>query len=242
MNKYPILFVSLGPGDPELMTLKAYKALQKSDRIYYPTTMLQASEKRSRAETIMMANEIDPTKFTPYHLPMEKNREKAQKVYGDVAEQCINDYKKGLSVSIVAEGDASFYSSTHYISDIIQKENLPIEYIAGVPAFIAAGARSTLQIAAQENELLIIPGTATLEKLNEAFERTRSVLIMKLSRCEVLVKEILSNDKTLSVYYFENIGTDIEYITTNKDEIVQRKFPYFSMIWLRCKTNDQPAR
>ena len=65
MERYPVRFVSLGPGDPDLITLAAYKALQKCDLIYYPTTISPSGKTLSRAEDIMLTHGINTAKFRP---------------------------------------------------------------------------------------------------------------------------------------------------------------------------------
>lgn len=235
MERYPVRFVSLGPGDPDLITLAAYKALQQCDFIYYPTTASPSGKTLSRAEDIMLAHGIDTTKFRPYALPMSKDRTKALEVYGEVASRCKADYRAGLSVVVAAEGDAGFYSSTHYISDILLGQKYPFIYIAGVPAFIAAGAAGGLSITRQDEELQIIPGNATPGKLCEAMAQGRTVLIMKLSRCESVVKEFLSKENVAAIY-FEYVGTDKEFISSCiEEDMLPRRFPYFSMLRLKPK-------
>lgn len=235
MERYPVRFVSLGPGDPDLITLAAYKALQQCDFIYYPTTVSPSGKTLSRAEDIMLAHGIDTTKFRPYSLPMSMDRTKALAVYEEVASRCKAHYDEGLSVAVAAEGDAGFYSSTHYISDVLLREGCPFVFIAGVPAFIAAGAVAGQSITRQDEELQIIPGNATPEKLCEAMAQGRTVLIMKLSRCESVVKEFLSKENVAAIY-FEYVGTDKEFISSCiEEDILPRRFPYFSMLRLKPK-------
>lgn len=235
MERYPVRFVSLGPGDPDLITLAAYKALQKCDLIYYPTTISPSGKTLSRAEDIMLTHGINTAKFRPYTLPMRKDRTKALEVYEEVASRCKADYRAGLSVVVAAEGDAGFYSSMHYISDILLGQECPFIYIAGVPAFIAAGAVGGLSITRQDEELQIIPGNATTKKLQEAMAQERTVLIMKLSRCESIVKEFLTKEDVAAMY-FEHVGTADEFITSRIiEDTMPRRFPYFSMLWLKPK-------
>ncbi len=232
-SRFDVQFVSLGPGHPDLITLAALKALLQCDHIYYPVTVSPSGKKTSRAEEIILAHDIDTTKFRPYTLPMSKDRSEAMRAYEDVATQCLADYREGLSVVVAAEGDAGFYSSTHYISDALLCKGCPFRYIPGVPAFIAGGAHAGLSITRLDEELQIIPGNATTEKLGDAMTEGRKVLIMKLSRCEKVVKDFLAMNKDVAAVYFENVGTPDEFISTGiEEDILPRPFPYFSMMWL----------
>ena len=76
MNR-TITFVSLGPGEPELITLKGLKTLQQADRIFCPATLTTSGKQVSRAAHILRALEIEEEKIHPFVLPMSKDRQKA---------------------------------------------------------------------------------------------------------------------------------------------------------------------
>ena len=77
---YPVRFVSLGPGDAELITLKSLHALQQADIIYCPSTVLKTGKTMSRAATLLHELGIDKS-IRLFSLPMSKDRTKAMKVY-----------------------------------------------------------------------------------------------------------------------------------------------------------------
>ncbi|MBR0560854.1 hypothetical protein KB213_12490, partial [Neokomagataea sp. TBRC 2177] len=73
-------------------------------------------------------------------------------------------YGQQQRVVIVAEGDAGFYSSIQYIFEKLQTAGIPAQRIAGIPAFIAAGAVANLHIASQEERMIVAPGTLTADE------------------------------------------------------------------------------
>lgn len=154
----PVIFVSLGPGEPELITLKGLKALQSADCIFCPETRTTNGRIFSRAADILHALDIPDTTLSRFALPMSKNREQAFAAYDKVYSEASLLHKENKKVCIVAEGDAGFYSSVHYIFEKLQADNIPVQHIAGIPAFIAAGACAGLHIASQEERLTVIPG------------------------------------------------------------------------------------
>ena len=145
--------VSLGPGEPELITLKALKALQEADVIYCPGT-----QAKSRARDILEALPIKMDRVRLFHVPMSKDRTLANQAYDAICAEIANLVAMGKNVAITAEGDSGFYSSVNYMFDKLACMGLPISTIAGVPAFIAAGAISGLHIVKQEEELVVLPG------------------------------------------------------------------------------------
>ena len=228
---YPIVFVSLGPGESDLITLKGLKALQTADCIFYPATILKDGAISSRALDIMMELDIDKKKTTPFYVPMNKDRSLAIDAYNRVSEEAKQQYLKGMKVIIVAEGDAGFYSSIHYIFDTLVKQNIPVEHVAGIPAFIACGALAGIHIVKQEEELNVIPGITSARSLIDKISSGKVVVIMKASQCEQAVKESISAIPTAAFHYFENVGVKgKEYYTCDTQEIISRKFPYFSLM------------
>lgn len=111
----PVIFVSLGPGEPDLITLKGLKALQSADCIFCPETRTANGRIFSRAADILHALDIPNTTLSRFALPMSKNREQAFAAYDKVYSEASLLHKENKKVCIVAEGDAGFYSSIHYI-------------------------------------------------------------------------------------------------------------------------------
>lgn len=226
-----VTFVSLGPGDPELITLKGLKALQDADIIFCPSTLLPDKKVSSRAKDILLQLGIEQIKINLFNVPMNKDRSLAKENYKDVSITIAEKYKSGQKIAVTAEGDAGFYSTIYYISENLQANNILIKRIAGVPAFIASGTLANIHIVKQEEELNIIPGVVTHQELDTRIQSGNSIVIMKASQCEHVIKEALSQFENATFHYFENVGiADKEFYTTNKTEIQNRKFPYFSLI------------
>lgn len=236
---FPVQFISLGPGEADLITLKGFKALQNADLIYCPCTLTANSAKKgkesaaetSRSGNILSALGIHPSKIEFFHVPMSKNREAARLSYEAVFTQVKEMCFIGKRVAIVAEGDAGFYSSIHYIQDLFTQEGIPAERVAGVPAFIAAGAFAGLHIVKQEEPLLVFPGVVTAGEIKEAVDSGKTVVVMKLSQCETSVKECISCN--IEFHYFENVGMPDQLYISDKQIISQLKFPYFSVMIIK---------
>lgn len=141
----PIQFVSLGPGEAELITLKGLKALQNADCIFCPETPVRDGHSLSRAADIMLRLDIPANRIRRFSLPMSKQRTDALNAYDQVYAAALSLHHAGKKVAIVAEGDAGFYSSVHYIYEKLQAAGIPVEQIAGIPRFHRC--RSTGRIA-----------------------------------------------------------------------------------------------
>lgn len=232
MKRFPIQLVSLGTGDPELITIKALKALQAADCIFCPETQSGGS----RSADIVLQLDIPKAAIHRFPLPMSKQREKALAAYYDVASQAAQLQGEGRKVCIVAEGDAGLYSSVHYVIERLQAMRLPVEQIAGIPAFVAAGAHDRLHIVKQEERLTIIPGTATEDDLERLVSKGGTVVIMKLSQCATAVKSFIRQHPDHQYHYYECLGTAEEVCLNDTTLIAVRQFPYFSMLMVFSHT------
>ena len=226
---HPIHFVSLGPGDPELITLKGLKTLQKADIIYCPATQGKHGI-ISRATDILKAIEVDESLIHPFILPMSKERTDALNAYNKLFLDAQAEYLKGKQIVIVAEGDAGFYSSIQYVYDKFEETGIPVDRIAGIPAFIAAGAISGLHIVKQEEKLVVLPGIVTAEELDSLLTSGHVVVIMKLSQCTDEIHRFMQANRQHEFHYYENVGTRSELHETDKRSILNRTFPYFSLM------------
>ena len=231
--RHPIQFISLGPGDPELITVKGLNALRAADIIYCPATQGKQGL-LSRAKDIVQSLGIAETSIQLFLVPMSKERAEALKVYDNLFIVAKAEYEEGKRIIIVAEGDAGFYSSIQYIYDRFVANAIPVQRIAGVPAFLAAGACAGIHVVKQEEQLLVIPGIISRRELEEHIREGKVVVLMKLPSCQEAIKECLRNcpDKA-DYHYFEQVGTGKEYHTSAPSAILGREFPYFSLMIIR---------
>ena len=124
-NKCPVIFLSLGPGDPELLTLKAVRCLKAADVVMVPATRDAQGLLKSRAADIIREWCADH-RLTAFELPMLKDRKAVSDIYQKVYEEIIIRYDEGLRVVVAVEGDVSIYASIHYVMDRLQSEGIPV--------------------------------------------------------------------------------------------------------------------
>lgn len=230
MNHFPILFISLGPGDPELITLKGWKALQAADIVFCPETAGRDGQRTSRAADIVRRLGVGGERIRRFLLPMSKQREAALQAYDGVYAEARALQDEGRRVCIVAEGDAGFYSSVHYVFERLQADGRVVKHVAGIPAFIAAGALAGLHTASQEQRLTVLPGTATTQELERLVGDGGTVVVMKLSQCADEVHRCIGLHPEYTYHYFENVGTVAEFYTCDAAVVAARRFPYFSLM------------
>lgn len=236
IDKQSPVCVSLGPGDAGLVTLKALRALQEVEIIYCPAT--QSDRKiLSRAKDILDEIGIDGQKTRLFSVPMSKDRTLAEKVYSGIASEIAECYQTGRSVAFVAEGDSGFYSSVHYISDKLEEMDIAVQHIAGVPAFIACAALAGIHVVKQDERLSVFPSTTSAEEITMEVKAGKSVVLMKLSQQKDAICKAIEVLPDAQFHYFENVGiVGKEFYTNHPEEIVQRSFPYFSILIIKKRS------
>lgn len=224
----PVTFLSLGPGDPELLTFKAVKTLKDADVVMVPATRNREGTMKSRA-TEIISEWCDDNRLMVYELPMLKDRQAVSLVYDSIFADCVRLYNEGQRIVVAVEGDVSIYASIHYVMERLEEASIPVVQSAGIPSFIAAAASAGLSLVSQQQRLTILPGDADAETLHQLLSSNHVVVVMKLSQCQEAVKEFLRRNPQTVCHYFENVGTPEAYHTMQHDEILSRHIPYFSL-------------
>jgi precorrin-2/cobalt-factor-2 C20-methyltransferase len=215
--------VSLGPGDPLLITVKGLQVLQKVDRIYYPGSLPGSSYSLG----ILQHYKLDESKFRGMFLNMSDDREQAEKTYAETFQEMLVDYNNGLDIAFVSEGDISFYSTFAYLLKHIQQHKLDIEIIAGVPSFLLGAAAHQLPLAVLNEKIAILPRVKNISRYLEEFD---TVVLIKVRS---VLDEIMPFIKDLNIVYCERLGTPQQYITTDINDLKDREIPYFSLLILK---------
>lgn len=226
MNKGSLTGVGIGPGDPELITLKGYKALKQADIIFYP-----ASSKTSDAVTSFSASILKQLDLKvpcqPLLFPM--TGKKRDEFYRKAYQQVKLEVDNGKQVVVVSEGDLLFYSTFGYLLQLANNDGLNYTLIPGIPAFIAAGSRGNRPVVDGKSGLQVFAAISSLSQLEEALKTDSTLVIMKPSTLKESWVEFLSNLQR-PFLYAERVGTALEFVTSKVEDIEQRPIPYFSII------------
>ncbi|GAF02089.1 precorrin-2 C(20)-methyltransferase [Saccharicrinis fermentans] len=226
MNKQGKLTgVGLGPGEPELITVKGLRALQAADIIFYPATKVGGGNNVSFSARILDALELKVT-CAPLYIPMSgKNRADNYQVAFDAIKK---EYDAGRHVAVVSEGDLLFYSTFGYLLDLAKKEQMNYELIPGIPAFIAAGSQGVQAIVEGNQAFKVIARPDSFEQIEEALKENVTLVVMKMS----VLKDwyLFLKNSSHAFFYIEKVGTDQQFSTTEDKDLECRTIPYFSLI------------
>ena len=232
MNQNKIYGVSLGPGDPGLLTVKGLQVLQQVDKIYYPASLLADGSIKSYSLSILQYHNLDENKLQPVLLSMSSNRSYNLEAYASAFEQMKADFTNGLSVAFVCEGDISFYSSFVHLLKHITAAQLPVEIIAGVPSFLLATAVFQQPLATLQEKIAIIPLANSREMLENYLASFHTIVLIKVRNALAYIHPLITEGRA-KLLYAESLGTAEQFTSTDIQELHTRRLPYFSLIILK---------
>ena len=220
--------VGVGPGDPELMTVKAWRLISTAEVIAY----LCANGKESTARDIAKPFIADGTREIAIDMPMRVEREPGEAAYDKGAELIATTLDQDQDVVMLCEGDPFFYGSFMYIFERLAEKYKTI-VVPGVTSITAAAAAIGQPLVARNEVLKILPATLDAEQLRDELQTCTSAAIIKVGHHFGKVKLILSAlDLSSKATAIENATHENQKITTIEN-IEADNLPYFTTIIVR---------
>lgn len=216
--------VGVGPGDPELLTLKAVRILQSVPVVAYPATPQGSAQARDiAAQWLIGKREI------PITMPCMLDRSPANEGYDAAAVAIAEELAAGRDVAILCEGDPLFYGSFSYLLQRLG-ERFPCVVIPGINSVSAAAAAAAIPLITGEQRLTVIPATAGDEALRQALLDNDSVAILKPGRHRPRLLELLrETGRAEDVLYIEQASRPEERILKHFEDIPATPGPYFAL-------------
>lgn len=228
-NKGHITAVSLGPGDPDLITVKGLNVLKKADKVYFPGSLFSNGRKSSYSQDILAHYNLDEAKCFGFYLEMSLDRAQANTVYDETFHLIQQDWNEGLKIAVVSEGDASTYSSFSYLLERFDQAEMSVDLIPGITSYNLGAAVSRTILGLQNEKMTILPRVQSTEELKEAMQFSKTVILMKIRTVMGNIESVI-NEMKCSFVYCERLGTEKEFITSDWEEVKKRSIPYFSLI------------
>ena len=220
--------IGVGPGDPDLMTLKAHRILQEADVIAYPAPAGSNSLVRSIAAPHIPAGVEEFIISTP----MDIIRHPAQDVYDWATGEIGKMADAGKSVAVLCEGDPFFYGSFMYLYSRLSG-SYDVKVIPGVSSVNACAAELGIPLAARSDVISAIPATLDAETLKARIRAADTALIIKAGRQLKKVKQVLESlGVSYNAMYIERATMDNQRILP-LSQVSEDTAPYFSMIIVR---------
>ena len=232
MSRYgKLIGASLGPGDPELMTRRAWAALQSGARWLYPVK--KADEASYAISIAERAGLVRPDDAVALIFPMTRDAEALAKAWEQAATQTAALLASGRDLVFLVEGDASTFATFGHLARVVRAllPEVVVDIIPGVSSFAAAAAASGVTLAEEDETFAIIPaayGTEVIARLLDEFD---TLALMKVKPLLDEVIDLLERRALLATAVFvEKVGAPGERIVRDVAALKGETVSYLSLL------------
>lgn len=240
MKNGTLYCVSTGPGDPELMTLKAVRITKECpvlalsvDATRRDRESMEAGDEKSLKKNCIAyriasgaVDGLEKKECLYLSMPMSKDKELVKKCHEEAMEQVIACLKQGKSVAWLTLGDATVYASSMYVAQMVKEQGFDIQVISGVTSFCAAAARLGKSLVSGREELHVIPSSYHIE---DALSYSGTKVLMKAGSRMGDVKTLLKQ-KNMEASGVEYCGMEQEKLYENTEQLDENAGYYTVLI------------
>lgn len=238
MRKGRLLGLGVGPGDPELITLKALRLLQSAPVVGYFVAKAKANKGQGgNAFGIIEAHLTDAQRRLPLVYPVTTEKLEPPLTYEDViadfydtcAVQIAAELDAGRDVAVICEGDPFFYGSYMYLHDRLA-ERYEAEVVPGVCSMLGCASVLGTPLVYRNQSLSVLSGVLLEEELEQRLRSAEAAVVMKLGRNFDKVRRVLQRlGLAARAHYVERATMHNQQIVP-LDQVDPLASPYFSMI------------
>lgn len=221
--------IGVGVGDPELMTVKAVRALEESDVVILPRANTKNYSTAFEIAKRYMKDDIEKVFVDFTTVDDDKTREDDRIEYAKIVNKCVEE---GKTMSFITIGDPMTFSTFVYVMELLEKK-IEVESIPGITSFASVTSRLNTPLVMGDETLKIVPVSKDTDIVNE-IETADNIIFMKVTRNLERLKEAFRNTGNMeNVVLISNCGKDSEKIFYNLEDITRDDISYFSTILLK---------
>ncbi len=237
--------IGIGPGDPELLTLKAVRIIKESPVLCVPKGREEGSS--LALSIVQKAVSLDGKEIIEAHFPMRKTRESLGNVgarravplldakWNEIAETILSKLRKGTDVAFLTLGDPTIYSTFFYLYGKLLElhPGLNIEIIPGVSSINASAASANISLGLGNDKIAVLPANY-LDNLKTTLEMFDTVVLMKVNKVlDEIVKLLAEMNLIGNAVCVSRAGMEDEKIYRDITKINKEGLNYFSMVIVR---------
>lgn len=217
--------LGLGPGDHELITVKAKRILEESDVVVVPQSDEQG---RSVAREVIL-HYIDASKISMCYIPMTNNEEELVRRYTEAAEKIRKLVEQGKSVSYVTQGDPTIYSTSNYLTEKLVAVGVRVKHVPGISSINAAASMLGLPLSVKKGNFGVYEMPADPEKVADLIQRHPTTVFMKVNNKLTTLVDTVKRIRPESAFLVRRIGLEGEAIYDMLNGAPQPESAYLSV-------------
>ncbi len=221
--------IGVGPGDPELITLKAQKILSRVDVLCVPKSRL---ENESLAMSVVKAVADREHNLLELEFPMSMDREVLEQSWQNAGQQVAEKLMTGQDVAFITIGDPTLYSTFGYLLRFI-KVNYPqvaVEIVPGVSSITACPAALLEPLVEGDEKLAVVPAAYNLDDLKNIIDVFDTVVLMKVSRRMPELMQFLKQYDNVQTFFVSRCGYPDQFTTAKPETVLEQKLHYMSLL------------
>lgn len=217
--------VGVGPGDPELLTLKAARLIESVPTVAFVCNREGASRARETARRHLQPEQLE----IPISMAFESHRASAKAAYRRAAERIAEALDRGMDVAVLCEGDPMLYGSFIHILEAVGT-NGPCGIVPGISSLGAAAATARKPLVSGGERLAVVPGNAGDDVIFKTLEEYDSVAILKPGRNRArIVESLRASGRLEEAVYVSAASHPTETVVSDLSELPPTPGPYFTV-------------
>ncbi len=226
-----VIGIGVGPGDPELITVKAINAIKNCDLIVVPVSKIGKS-----SVAFDIAKEYIEGEDTVLEqlFPMTHDKKDLEKNWDENTLEIKRLVEEGKTVGFLTLGDPSFYSTYMYLVPRLISYGIKVETIPGITSFSAVAAAENIKIGEWEEPVGIVPLKGNGETLKDALDNFNNVVVMKPTHnIELLYDELKNRKLEENFVLISKCSTKDHRVIRDIEELKEKRIPYLSTMIIK---------
>jgi len=226
--------VGVGPGDPELLTLRGARVLREADVVMTPV----GDRSDASLALSIIAQHLDPQRqqILTRTFPMRQPADEQQSAWRGIAAEVATLVRDGKQVAFVTLGDPFLYSTFLYLYRELQRDypDVPVANVPGISSIQAAASLARLPLGLGDESLTVVPATASDAEIEAALASSGTVVLLKVYRAFARLHELLQRlGLEHQAVYVRRIGLEGELLVHDLGQVREDDLDYLSLILVR---------